>query len=161
MGMFRAYPADDARPIGGHFLLASVYGSGVAAAAYAHRRSGDSLPERVPASDLVLMSIATYKVSRLIAKDRITSFIRRPFTRYKGESDRPSEVSEGPRGEGFQRAVGELLVCPHCLSQWVGTGLLVLYLHDERLARTAAALFTIVSGSDLLQEAWVAIDKRV
>ncbi len=138
----------------------SVFGTGVAAAAYAQRRSGRPLPERVPASDLALMSIATYKVSRLIAKDRITSFIRMPFTRYKGESERPGEVSEEPRGEGLQLAIGELLVCPYCLGQWVGTSLLTLYLRDQRLARTVAALFTIVAGSDLLQEAWVAVDKR-
>jgi hypothetical protein len=106
------------------------------------------------------MSIATYKVSRLIAKDRITSFLRAPFTRYKGESERPSEVSEEARGRGLRRAVGELLVCPYCLGQWVGTGFLAVYLRDPRLARTLAVLFTIVSGSDLLQEAWVAVDKR-
>lgn len=160
MGLFRAYPGEDARPLGGHLALVSTFGGGVAAAAYAQRRSGRPLPERVPAGDLILLSIATYKVSRLIAKDRITSFIRRPFTTYKGESERPSEVSEEPRGTGLQRAVGELLVCPYCLGQWVGTGLLALYLQDQRLARTVAALFTIVSGSDLLQEAWVAVDKR-
>jgi hypothetical protein len=28
------------------------------------------------------------------------------------------------------------------------------------LARTVAAAFTIVAGSDLLQETWVAVDKR-
>ena len=107
------------------------------------------------------MSIATYKLSRLIAKDRITSFIRRPFTRYIGESERPSEVTEEARGTGLQRAIGELLICPYCLGQWVGTGLLAVYLRDPRLARTAGALFTVVSGSDLLQQAWVAVDKRV
>lgn len=160
MGLLRAYPAQDARPVGGHLLLMSVFGAGAAAAAYAQRRSGQPLPERIPARDLALMSIATYKVSRLIAKDRITSFIRMPFTRYEGESERPGEVSEEPRGEGIQLAIGELLVCPYCLGQWVGTGLLALYLRDQRLARTVAALFAIVAGSDLLQEAWVAVDKR-
>jgi len=161
MGFLRAYPAEDTRPLGGHIALVSLFGGGVAAAAYGQRRSGRPLPERVPAGDLVLMSIATYKLSRLIAKDRITSFIRRPFTRYIGESERPSEVTEEARGTGLQRAIGELLICPYCLGQWVGTGLLAVYLRDPRLARTAGALFTVVSGSDLLQQAWVAVDKRV
>ncbi len=160
MGILRAYPASEPRPLAGHVALASIYGGGVAAAAYAQLRSGEPLPERVPAADLLLMSIATYKLSRLIAKDRITSFLRRPFTRYLGESDRPSEVSEEPRGSGLQRAIGELLVCPYCLEQWVATGLLAVYLRDQRLTRTVASLFAVVAASDLLQEAWIAVDKR-
>ena len=67
-----------------------------------YRRAGRPLPERVPVGDLALLAVGTYKLSRLIAKDRITSFFRAPFTRYKGSSDRPSEVSEEPRGEGLR-----------------------------------------------------------
>jgi hypothetical protein len=160
MVLLRAYPSDEPRPLGGHIILVSIFGGAATAVAITQRRSGRPLPERFPASDVMLMSIATYKVSRLIAKDRITSFLRAPFTRYKGESERPSEVSEEARGRGLRRAVGELLVCPYCLGQWVGTGFLAVYLRDPRLARTLAVLFTIVSGSDLLQEAWVAVDKR-
>lgn len=160
MLLLRAYPSDEPRPLGGHIALVSVFGAAATAVAITQRRSGRPLPERFPAGDVMLMSIATYKVSRLVAKDRITSFLRAPFTRYKGESERPSEVSEEARGRGFRRAVGELLVCPYCLGQWVGTGFLAVYLREPRLARTLAVLFTIVAGSDLLQEAWVAVDKR-
>ena len=144
----------------GHATLLAVFSSGVAGVAVAFRRSGRSLPERVPAGDLALMSVATYKLSRLISKDKITGFLRAPFTRYKGESERPSEVLEEPRGKGFQRAVGELLVCPYCLAQWVGTAFVSLYLFSPRLARLTASLFSIVSGSDVLQQAWIAVDKR-
>jgi hypothetical protein len=104
--------------------------------------------------------VATYKLSRLISKDRITSFLRAPFTRFQAESDRPGEVLEQPRGSGLRRAVGELLVCPYCLGQWVGTGFLATYLRDPRLARTVASAFTVVAGSDMLQEAWIAVDKH-
>jgi hypothetical protein len=56
--------------------------------------------------------------------------------------------------------MGELLVCPYCLNQWVGSSFVALYLREPRLARTLATLFTVVSGADLLQETWVAVDKR-
>ena len=144
----------------GHAFLTALYNGSVAAFLLAQRRSGRSLPERVPAGDLVLLSVGTYKLSRLIAKDRIMSFARAPFTRLEGESDRPGELSEDPRGSGLQHAVGELLVCPYCLGQWVGTGFLITYIREPRLARTVAAAFAIVAGSDLLQETWVAVDKR-
>ena len=160
MGPLRAYNPDESRPLRGHAMLFSIFNAGVAAVAVGQWRSGKPLPERIPITDMVLMSIATHKVSRVATKDKITGFLRAPFTRYKGESERPSEVSEEPRGSGFQRAVGELLVCPYCLDQWVGTALLAIYLRDPKLARTVATLFTVVSGADLLQEAWVAVDKR-
>jgi len=137
-----------------------AYNAAVLAFAIAYRRSGRSLPERVPARDVALLAVGTYKLSRLIAKDRITAFFRAPFTRYAGESERPSEVSEEPRGRGLRRAIGELMVCPYCLGQWVGTGFLMTYLREPRLARTLASLFAIVASSDVLQEAWIAVDKR-
>ena len=160
MSFLRAYDGGGQRPVGGHAFLTATFAGGVLSFAVAYRRSGRSLPERVPAADLALMSIGTYKLSRLIAKDRITGFFRAPFTRYKGESDRPSEVVEKPRGRGLQRAFGELVVCPYCLGQWVGTAYLMTYLREPRLARAVASVFTIVAGADLLQEAWVAVDKR-
>lgn len=144
----------------GHATLLAIFSTGVSGVTVAFRRSGRALPKRVPPGDLALMSIATYKLSRLISKDKITGFLRAPFTRYKGESERPSEVEEEPRGQGFQRAVGELVVCPYCLAQWVGTAFVSLYLFSPRLARLTASLFAIVSGSDVLQQAWVAVDKR-
>lgn len=160
MRWFPGYSPDKPVAMGGHAVLTALFNGSVAAVALAHRQSGRELPERVPASDLMLLSIGTYKLSRLIAKDRIMSFARAPFTHLQGESERPGELSEEPRGSGLQHAVGELLVCPYCLGQWVGTGFLVAYLREPRLARTVAAAFAIVAGSDLLQETWVAVDKR-
>ena len=69
-----------------------IFPWGVAGIVLLQWRSRRPLPTRIPAGDLALLSVATYKLSRLIAKDRITGFFRAPFTRYQGPSDRPSEV---------------------------------------------------------------------
>jgi hypothetical protein len=160
MRWFPGYSPDKPVAMSGHAALTAAYNASVATYVLGWIRSGQPLPERVPAGDLVLLSVGTYKLSRLIAKDRIMSFARAPFTRFQGESERPGEVVETPRGGGLRHAVGELLVCPYCLGQWVGTAFLATYLREPRLARTIAASFAIVAGSDLLQEAWVAVDKR-
>src|SRR5438309_11095822 len=104
----------------GHAVLTGLFNASVAAFAVAEHRKGRELPDRYPPGDLVLLAVGTYKLSRLIAKDRIMSFARAPFTRFQGESDRPGEVSEEPRGSGMRHAVGELLVWPYCLGQWIG-----------------------------------------
>jgi uncharacterized protein DUF1360 len=160
MRWFPGYSPDKPVAMSGHAVLTGVFNASVAAFALAQRRSGQGLPERYGGGDLLLLSVGTYKLSRLIAKDRIMSFARAPFTRLQGESERPGEVSEEPRGSGLRHAVGELLVCPYCLGQWIGTGFLITYIREPRLARTIAAAFAIVAGSDLLQETWVAVDKR-
>ena len=60
-------------------------------------RSGRELPERVGLGDVVLVATATQKLSRLITRDRVTSFLRAPFTRYQ-EAAGHGEVEEAARG---------------------------------------------------------------
>jgi len=105
------------------------------------------------------MAAGTQKLSRLIAKDRVTSFLRSPFTRYTGEAG-PSEVEEEPRGAGLQLAVGELLVCPYCIGQWVAAAFVGGYVADPKTTRVVASVFAVLGASDFLQQAWVALDKR-
>ncbi len=88
----------------------------------------------------------------------MTSFLRAPFTRYVGPAG-PAEVAEEPRGQGVQRVVGELLSCPYCIGQWVGTGLVGAYLYRPRLVRTIASALATVTVADYLQQAWAAVDK--
>lgn len=154
------YSPDQPVPLGGYAGLTAVWAGAAATFVIARRRSGRPFPDRVPIADLALLTAGTYKLSRLITKDRVLSFARAPFTRYQGDADRPSEVNEQARGHGLQHAIGELLVCPYCLSQWVGGGLLAAYIRDPELGRCAAMLLTIVAGSDFLHQAWAAVDKR-
>ncbi|MFE2537114.1 DUF1360 domain-containing protein [Streptomyces sp. NPDC059371] len=70
-----------------------------------------------------MLGTATYKVSRLVTKGKVTSFLRAPFAR-RQEAVGGSEVMDEPRRQGAVRhAVGELLSCPFCASSWVATGL--------------------------------------
>jgi hypothetical protein len=154
------YSPDQPVPLGGYAGLTAVWAGAAATFVIAQRRSGRPFPDRPPIADLALLTAGTYKLSRLITKDRVLSFARAPFTRYQGDADRPSEVDERARGHGLQHAIGELLVCPYCISQWVGGGLLAAYIRDPELGRCAAMLLTIVAGSDFLHQAWAAVDKR-
>jgi hypothetical protein len=154
-----SYAPGEDLPLGGYALLTAAFNGGVAAYALAQHRSGGGVPQRIGAGDLALLAAATYKVSRIITKDRVTSFLRSPFTRYTGEAG-PSEVSEQPRGSGVRRAVGELLVCPYCMGQWVATALVAGYAREPELTRTVASVFALVAAADFLQQAWSATDKR-
>jgi hypothetical protein len=146
----RTYAHGEDKPMGSHLVLVALY-NGLAAAFLAYRaRSGKGFPERIGIRDLLLAGVATHKLSRMIAKDRVTAPLRAPFTEFEGEGG-PGEVEESPRGRGIRRAIGELLVCPFCLAQWVATGLLAALTAVPRATRFVCSIFAAVTISDFLQ----------
>jgi Protein of unknown function (DUF1360) len=141
------------RPLGGYAVLMSTFSSlAVGFAAWFHR-SGRRLPDRMSGRDLALLTVASHKVSRLVAKDRVTSAVRAPFTRFEHDAG-PGEVSEAARGRGLRRAIGELLVCPYCLGMWASAGFTALLLVFPRFTRWFCSALSIFFGADVLQIAY-------
>jgi hypothetical protein len=133
----------------GYIVLIGAYNALVGLALLLAKRAGRlGAPPRP--WDLLLIALATQRVSRLVSKDRVTSAIRAPFTAYEGEGG-PGEVEERPRGRGLRRAVGELLVCPFCLAQWIATAFAFGLLFAPRATRFLAGVFSVVGLADLLQ----------
>ncbi|HEY3728807.1 MAG TPA: DUF1360 domain-containing protein [Solirubrobacteraceae bacterium] len=114
------------------------------------RRSGRELPDSIDASDFALLTVASHKIARLVAKDRVASPVRAPFTRFEHDPG-PGEVTEAARGRGLRRAVGELLLCPYCLGMWSSAGLTAMLLVFPRFTRWFAATLSIYFGTELLQ----------
>jgi hypothetical protein len=155
------YAPGEERPLLDHAALMGVYGAAVGGLSLVLRRRRRRLPERIPAADLALLSVATHKLSRLLTKDTVTAPLRAPFTRFKGPGA-AGEVNEEPRDDTpGKHAVGELVTCPFCMAQWVGTGFLFGYLLAPRATRVAASLFTMVAASDALQYAYTALGESV
>jgi hypothetical protein len=146
-------PGED-RPLGSYALLTGTFAALAGAFGVWLRRSGRELPERVALGDLALVTLATHKLSRLIAKDRVTSAVRAPFTRYEANGGGPAEVEERPRGRGLRRAVGELLVCPYCLGLWIAAAFAAGLVVAPRATRWSASVFATLFGSDALQIAF-------
>jgi hypothetical protein len=146
-----AYAHGEDKPLGSHLILVVAYNALVGAFLAARIRSGKGFPKRVSTGDLLLAGIATHKVSRVIAKDRVTAPLRAPFTEFEGEGG-PGEVEENPRQSGGMRqAIGELLVCPFCLGQWIATAALAGFATVPRATRFVCSIFAAVTISDFLQ----------
>lgn len=152
-----AYREGEDRPLESFAAVMGTYAGVVALGSIAVRRKG--LPASVAWSDVALVSVATHKLSRLISKDPVTSPLRVPFTRFVGTTG-PAELKEEVRGQGARRAVGELLTCPFCVSQWVATGLVFGMVLAPRATRLTAAVFTSIAGADFLQFARTAAQER-
>jgi Protein of unknown function (DUF1360) len=152
--------SDEERPLRPYIIISGTYGAAFAGSLVALRNRGYTLPERLTAGDVLLVGIATHKLSRLLAKDKVTSFLRAPFTRFEHSSGH-GEVEEQPCGHGLRLAVGELLVCPYCLAQWVATGLTVGLIAAPRLTRLLSTVLAAHTVSDFLQVAYRAAEDRV
>lgn len=153
-------PPGEERPLAGYAGLTSAFGLAIGGALLALRASGRELPEGPRASDLVLTGIATHKLSRLLTKDRVTSFVRAPFTRYQ-EAAGHGEVEEEPRGHGLRYAIGELLVCPFCVAQWISAGFAIGLVAAPRPTRFVAGIYAAETISDVLQLAYKAAEDQV
>ena len=147
----REYTQGEARPLGSDLGAMGVYSSLVAAGVVAVRASGRPLPERIPLGDVALLTIATFRLARRLAKDPVTAPLRAPFTSFQGPSGHAEVAEEVREHGGVKHAIGELLTCPFCLAQWVATGLVFGYATAPRATRLAALTMTMVAGSDVLQ----------
>jgi hypothetical protein len=153
VGPFAGHSPEQERPLGGYAVLTGVFAAAVGGFFAWIRASGRELPERTSPGDLALITVATHKASRLLAKDRVTSAVRAPFTRFEGDAG-PSEVSESARGRGVRRAIGELIICPYCLGLWIAAGFAAGLVVAPRATRWVAGVLTALFGSDLLQIAY-------
>jgi hypothetical protein len=111
-------------------VLAAAFSAGVLAAARAGR---ERAVEPTSLGDLLALGLASSRIGSIVAEDRIAVFLRRPF------ADGPSAVQ--PRGEGFARAVGELVTCAHCVSLWAAGALAAAHLARPRETRVVARVF--------------------
>jgi len=112
------YAHGEERPLPGYLAVMAVYGSLAGGPGALTRLTGRPLPDRIAPTGIALTAVATHKLSRLIAKDAVTSPLRAPFTEYSGPAG-PPEVNEEVRGQGARKAVlaarGRPPVWPRCL----------------------------------------------
>jgi hypothetical protein len=137
----------------------SLFGTLIAATLAAAKQQGREPPEQVAAGEVLLVGVASHKLSRLLAKDKVTSPLRAPFTELEGKGG-PAEFEESSRGTGLRKAIGELLICPFCLGLWVVAGFSAGLLFAPRVTRFVASLFAALTVSDFFQIAYKAAEDK-
>lgn len=128
-------PADYAK-------LNAVYGvllTGVVLATRDHARE-----DPIGGRELVPIAAATFALSKVIAREKIGSWMREPFVEQDGEERRP-------RGSHLQRAVGELVTCTRCVGAWSAVGLVGLRLASPEAGRTVTNVLAASAANDWLQ----------
>src|SRR5215831_18714258 len=90
--------------------LNAVYGALLAGVAIGLRGR-----EPVRAGELLPLGAATFAVSKVVAREKIGSWVREPFVEDAVHGGRP-------RGRRIERALGELVTCSRCVGAWSALG---------------------------------------
>lgn len=142
---FRGYAPEHSTPLRGYGAALLLYGLTLSMAL----RVAGRRRVRTQWSDVVLLGVATHKLSRILTKDSITAPLRAPFTQRK-EEEGAAEVQDQPRGGPLRRSVGYLLTCPYCMGVWTSTGLATALLARPDQTRFFLGMLAADTVSDFL-----------
>src|SRR3954452_11376634 len=123
---------------------------GLLAAGGALSRALDRRPHCQTALDLAVLSAATFKAARTLARDEVTSFIREPFVRGHAHEGHEEPVETGD----LHQAIGELVTCSRCVGTWVAAGLATTQVLSPRFGRLLTWSLGAAGINDFLQAAF-------
>ena len=138
-------PADTPTEPYDYMALNAVFGALLAGVVVA-ARDRTSSREPLTTRDLAVTGAATFALSKVIARERIGSWVREPFVE--------EERGRRPRGSGLRHAVGELLTCTRCVGAWSALGLVGLRLTSPATGRVVNDVLAVSAMNDWLQAAF-------
>ena len=138
-------PADTPTEPYDYMALNAVFGALLAGVVLAARERTSSR-EPLTTRDLAVTGAATFALSKVIARERIGSWVREPFVE--------EEDGRRPRGSGLRHAVGELLTCTRCVGAWSALGLVGLRLTSPATGRVVNDVLAVSAMNDWLQAAF-------
>jgi hypothetical protein len=117
--------------------ISALYGTLLAGTALSARNR-----PAIPPHELPTRAAASFALSKLVVKEKVESWVRRPFV---------DEQARRPKGRRLRYAVGELLTCTRCMGAWSALGLVALRLHAPSAGRTVSTVLAASAGNDVLQ----------
>lgn len=148
--------ASEQPPYAAYATIMSVFAGGLALAGGLARRLGRD-PREHTWLDLATLTAASFKASRTIARDEVTSFLRDPFVEghpHGGENERPVQTG------GMEQAIGELVTCSRCVGTWAAAGLAATQILAPRFGRLLTWTLAGAGINDFLQAGFAALTER-
>jgi hypothetical protein len=142
-------------PYEAYAAIMGTFAGGLALAG-ALSRLLDRDPQCQTALDLTVLSAASFKAARTLARDEVTSFIREPFVRGHAHEGDEEPVETGD----WQQAIGELVTCSRCAGTWVAAGLVTTQVLAPRFGRLLTWSLAAAGINDFLQAAFAALGHK-
>ena len=145
--------ATKAPPYDAYAVITGIFAGGLGVAGAFARVLGRNPACQTPL-DLVVLSAASFKGARTLARDEVTSFLRDPFVRgraHTGEGEEPVETGD------WEQAIGELVTCSRCAGTWVAAGLASTQILAPRFGRLLTWSLAAAGINDFLQAGFTAL----
>jgi uncharacterized protein DUF1360 len=157
MAVVTHWPADTATtpPYGAYAAIAGTFVGALGIAGVA-ARALDRNPACQTPLDFVVLSAASFKAARTLARDEVTSFLRQPFVEGKAH-----EGGEEPLETGdFRQAIGELVTCSRCGGTWAAAALATTQILAPRFGRLLTWSLAAAGANDWLQAGYAALTSK-
>ena len=128
--------------------LSAGYGALTGALLVASRSRG-AAPIRP--GELPVMGLATFALAKLVAKEKVESWVREPFLEERPDGERR------PKGRRLRYAVGELLSCTRCVGSWSALGLVGFRMLRPREAQVVVPVLALAGANDWLQSGFTTL----
>jgi hypothetical protein len=100
--------------------------------------------EPISGRELLPIAAATFALSKVIAREKIGTWMREPFVEDPAGERRP-------RGRRLQRAIGELVTCTRCVGAWSALGIVGLRLASPESGRIVTNVLAVSAANDWMQ----------
>ena len=131
-----------------------TFAAGLGAAGALGRALGRD-PQCQTPLDLVVLTTASFKASRTLSRDEVTSFLRDPFVEGKAHEGDEEPIETGD----IRQAVGELVTCSRCIGTWVAAGLATTQILAPRFGRLLTWSLAAAGVNDFLQAGFAALTR--
>jgi hypothetical protein len=135
---------------------------------YSLRAAKGTLPASIPLFDLVLVILATFRITRLFVYDKITFFIRDMFQHAEETytQEGVTYLRKRERTDGPLRTAYELLICPWCFSLWAALFVTYAYFLNTQMFWLPIFIFAVSGAATSLQIlinmfGWIAENKKL
>jgi len=124
----------------------AVFLLGLAGLAGLTRRREAAGSHAIPLSELPVLAAATFALADVIAKQKVSTWLREPFVE-EGSDHKPVR----PQGSGLRFTVGELLTCSRCVGTWSALALVGLRTASAPSGRAVSTVLALAGTNNALQ----------
>jgi hypothetical protein len=150
-----AEPRRTSPPYEAYAAITGVFLGGLGVAGLAAR-----LLDRNPACqtplDFLVLSAASFKAARTVAREEVTSFLREPFVRGEAHEGAEDPVQSGD----YRQAIGELVTCSRCGGTWAAAFLASTQILAPRFGRLLTWSLAAAGVNDWLQAGFAALTQK-
>ena len=94
--------------------------------------------------ELLPLGAATFALAKVIAKEKVGTWVREPFVDERDDGKRP-------RGTRLRHAVGELVSCTRCVGAWSALAVVGLRLASPTSGRVVTSVLATSAVNDWMQ----------